>query len=306
MLSLYERGFEALYPNVDVQWIDMGGQSAEDRIRTERQNPQASVWWGGAGMSFDRAAREGLLKPYRPSWAGAVPDEARSADDLWYGTYYTPEVIAYNSDVVEDEDVPRSWDELLSAKWQDRVIIRYPLASSTMRTIFGAMILRQPTIEDGYDWLARLDGNVKTYAADPTQLYLKLARGEGDVTLWNLPDIFLQQELHGYPFWYAIPDEGTPILTDGIALVRNAPNPEEARLFYEYVTADSALVLQAHRFYRIPVRTDIDHRFLPEWMRDLSMTPMDVDWERLVDGVPEWMRHWDENIRGRGSEYLED
>ena len=41
MLGAYEELFEARHPGVDIAWIDMGGQDAYDRIRTERQNPQA-------------------------------------------------------------------------------------------------------------------------------------------------------------------------------------------------------------------------------------------------------------------------
>ncbi|NNE48512.1 MAG: extracellular solute-binding protein [Rhodothermales bacterium] len=304
MLSHYEAAFEEAYPAIDVQWIDMGGQNAEDRIRTESANPQASVWWGGAGMAFDRAAREGLLAPYRPSWASSVLSDARGPSDLWYGTFFTPEVIAYNSVALDSARSPRGWDELLAEKWRGRVLLRYPLASSTMRTIFGAMILRQPTVEDGYRWLAKLDRNVKTYTADPTQLYLKLARGEGDVTVWNLPDIFLQADVNGYPFAFVIPEHGTPVLVDGIALVHKGPNIEAAQLFYEFVTSDSALVHQAEAFYRIPVRTDVPASRLPAWVAGLNVNPMKLDWERLATEGPTWMQFWDENIKGRGSEYL--
>ncbi len=306
LLTHYEKAFEASHPDVDVQWIDMGGQNAEDRIRTERTNPQASLWWGGAGMAFDRAAREGLLEPYRPSWASTVRDDARGRGDEWYGTFLTPEVIAYNTVAVDSAEIPRSWDELLEPEWKSRVLIRYPLASSTMRTIFGAMILRQPTVEDGYRWLARLDQNVKTYTADPTQLYLKLARGEGDVTLWNLPDIYLQATANGYPFGSVVPSEGTPVLVDGIALVKGGPNVDRAREFYEFVTTDSALVHQAEAYFRIPVRDDISVDQLPDWMATIDVRPLAIDWDRLANEGPDWMQFWDEQIKGRGEEYLQE
>lgn len=304
MLSAYEAAFEARHPGVDVQWIDMGGQDAFDRIRTERQNPQASLWWGGASTAFDQAAREGLLEPYAPSWKDAVPPDARGTGDAWYGTYLTPEVIAYNTRTVPEAEVPRDWDALLDPKWQGRLLMRYPLASSTMRTIWGALILRQPTLEEGYAWLARLDQNTKTYAADPTQLYLKLAREEGDVTLWNMPDIYLQAHTNGYPFGFVLPESGTPVLTDGIALVKGGPGLEAARRFYEFVTSDSALVEQAERFYRIPARQDIAPERLPAWIRDNPIRPMPMDWARLAEQGPAWMQHWDEQIKGRGAEYL--
>jgi iron(III) transport system substrate-binding protein len=304
MLTDTEQAFEALHPDINVQWIDMGGQDAYDRIRTEKANPTASIWWGGDGPTFSRAASEGLLEPYTPTWADAVPAAGRGAGDAWLATYLTPEVLLFNSRTVPEGARPADWDDLLEPEWNDRIIIRYPLASSTMRTIWGALIMRQPSVEEGYEWLARLDLNTKTYAADPTQLYLKVAREEGDVSLWNMPDTYIQSEINGYPFAFSLPSSGTPVLHDGIAIVKGAPALEAARLFYEHVTSDSALVDQATRYYRIPARADLDSLALPQWMRDSDIRAMDVDWERLATEGPTWMQYWDENIKGRGAEYL--
>ncbi|MCH8123243.1 MAG: extracellular solute-binding protein [Bacteroidetes bacterium] len=306
MLSDYEHAFEAANPDVNIQWIDMGGQNAYDRIRTERQNPQASIWWGGDGPTFNRAASEGLLEVYRPSWADAVAEANRNRDDFWYGTFLTPEIILYNSRTVSEGEQPLDWDDLLKPEWEGKIIIRYPLASSTMRTIWGALIMRQPTEEDGYAWLARLDRNTKTYAADPTQLYLKIAREEGEVSLWNMPDTYIQSELNGYPFGFSIPLSGTPVLTDAIAIVAGGAHPDIARRFYEFVTSDSALVSQANKYFRIPVRNDLDTSLLPDWMAASNIPHMEVDWERLTTEGARWMQHWDEFIKGRGGKYLAD
>ena len=304
MLEHYEAAFEERHPEVDVQWLDMGSQQAYDRIATERQNPQASLWWGAPQTLFQQAADEGLLASYVPTWSDAVDATARDDSSRWYGTFLTPEVVAFNTDAVLEGARPTDWDDLLEPPLAGRLVIRSPLESGTMRTIFGALILRQPTVEDGYRWLARLDQATRAYAADPTQLYLKLARGEGDATLWNLPDIYLQTEDVGYPFGYAIPRGGTPVLVDGIALVEGAPAAARAQEFYEFVTSAEALAEQAQRFHRIPARTDIAKDKLPPWMRTLDLRPMDLDWARLGSEGPTWMQHWDERIRGRGAEYL--
>jgi len=304
LLRTYESEFEALHPDVDIQWIDMGAQQIYDRVRTEKARPQASVWWGGPNALFDKAAREGLLQPYRPTWADAVPETAHDPNDAWYGTYLTPEVITFNNRLVSKDDAPADWDDILDPKWKNRVLIRYPLAYGTMRTIFGAMIMRQPTVEEGYKWLARLDMNTKTYTADPTQLYLKLAREEGVVTLWNMPDTDLQLRDNGYPFSYLVPSSGTPVLTEGIALVRGSRSPESAVEFYEFVTSRDALIRQAHEFHRIPARTDIEAALLPEWISSVEIKSIEIDWDRLSAEGPTWMQYWDENIKGRGADYL--
>lgn len=306
LLEAYELAFEAEHPDVDVVWLDMGAQDAYDRIRTERANPQASLWWGAPQTLYAQAAAEGLLQPFTPTWADLVGADARDARHRWYGTYLTPEVIAFNSDVLDSTAAPTDWDDLLDPRWRDRIVIRSPLASGTMRTIYGAMILRQPSIEEGYRWLARLDMSTKTYTADPTQLYLKLARGEGDLTLWNMPDIVLQRDENGYPFGYLLPASGTPVLVDAIAVVANSPNPAGAEKFYEFVTTTGALIDQARRFHRIPARTDVPADSLPAWMHEMDLRPMPLDWDRLSAEGPGWMQYWDENIRGRGEEYLRE
>lgn len=305
MLTEYETLFEAAYPDINVQWIDMGGQDAYDRVRTERNNPVASLWWGGDSPTFSRAASEGLLEPFSPSWSESVPNGSKDPNGAWFATYLTPEVILFNSRTVADSDKPLDWDDLLDEKWNDQVIVRYPLASSTMRTIWGALIMRQESVEAGYEWLARLDLNTKTYAADPTQLYLKIAREEGSVSLWNMPDTYIQSETNGYPFAFTLPSSGTPVLNDGIALIEGAPALESAKLFYEFVTTTDALIHQANTYYRIPARTDIDSTALPAWMASSNLKAMDIDWERLTTDGPAWMQFWDENIKGRGKEYLE-
>ena len=59
--SHYETGFETAHPDVDVQWVDMGSQEVLDRLRAEKANPQADLWFGAPAEIFGRAASEGLL-----------------------------------------------------------------------------------------------------------------------------------------------------------------------------------------------------------------------------------------------------
>ncbi|HYE64001.1 MAG TPA: extracellular solute-binding protein, partial [Pyrinomonadaceae bacterium] len=211
-------------------------------------------------------------------------------------------VIVYNSEVLSAEDAPRDWDDVLDAKWRDKVLIRNPNPSDSMRAIFGAMIWRHykdtGSTAGGYDWLRRLDANVHEYTADGTLLMQKLARREGLISLWNMPDVRLYREQKNFPLAYVIPASGTPVTTEGIAIVRGAPQEEEARRFYEFVTTPESLLYAAHTYYRLPVRTDIDRAQLPAWMNE-PFARLPVDWELLRVKGGEWLRHWDTEIRGR-------
>ncbi len=302
-LVVFEQRFESLNPGVDLQWVDMGSQEVLDRVRSERANPQADVWYGGPEVFFSRGAAEGLLEPYRPSWADAVPPQARGADDLYFGVYLTPAVITYNSDALSREEAPKDWDEVLDPRWQGKVLIRDPIASGTMRMIFGMIIYRglQATGDTaaGYDWLRRLDGQTKEYVLNPTLLYQKLVRREGLVTLWNLPDV-LQLKAQDFPLDYVLPASGTPVLVDGIAIVKGARRLDLAKSFVEYVGSVDGQLLGARVTFRNITRSDIPEDSLPGWLIEVNreLRPIMLDWELLETRGREWMRYWDSHIRG--------
>lgn len=302
LLKDFVSRYNQAHPEVSVQFLDMGSREILQRVRAERNRPQADLWWGAAHTTFQAAAEENLLAPYRPTWADKVPAQSRDEQDRWYGTFETPEVIVYNSEAVSAAEAPRDWDDVLDPKWKDKVLIRNPVPSDTMRVIFGSMVWRfykdTGTPDKGYEWLRRLDANVHEYTADGTLLMQKLARREGLISLWDMPDARLSKEQKGMPVGYAIPSSGTPVVIDGIALIKGSAHEEEAKRFYEFVTSSESLIHAAERYYRIPTRTDIDRQRLPAWMNE-PFSRLPLDWNLLRQQGETWLRHWDTEIRGR-------
>lgn len=306
LLRLVEAEYEELRPEVDLRWLDMGSQDVYDRVRSESANPQADVWYGGPDTILSRGADDGLLDPYRPPWADAVPPESRHRGDLYFGLYRTAPVLAYNSAAVSEEEAPRDWDDLLDPRWQGEILIRDPLASGTMRTLFGTILARSlaatGSTAEGFEWLARLDAQTKEYVLNPTLMMEKLVRQEGLVTVWELTDMLWQQQ-RGRPLAFTFPTSGTPVIDDAIGLVRGAPHPAEARAFIDWVGTPEAQRLAAERAFRLPARTDLPPEELPEWARRVlaEMVPAAVDWQLLARKGSEWMARWDREIRGRGA-----
>ena len=305
LLGAFEERFEAANPTIDVQWLDMGSQEVLDRIRSEKANPQADVWFGAPAQLFETAAQEGLLEAHQPEWAARVAEQS-DPQGRYLGVYYTPEVIAYNSEAVDSASAPKDWDDVLEPQWTGKVLIRDPIASGTMRTIFGMIIERSlratGDTAQGFEWLRRLDAQTKEYVLNPTLLYQKLARQEGLVTLWDMPDIEMLKASTGYPIDYVYPTSGTPMVVDAIAVVAGAPNPEGARLFVDYIGGTEAVQAAARQFFRLPVRQDIPVDSLPPVLRRAreEIRPEPMDWRRLQEQGPDWMRYWDERVRGRG------
>src|SRR6266478_4248120 len=124
LLTLLERRFEQLHPDVDVRWLDMGSQEVYDRLRSERANPQADVWFGGPALVLAQAARDSLLDCRRPVWADAIAPRGRGAGDCYFAAYETPAVFLYAEKVVSPAEAPQDWDVLLDPKWKGKIIIR--------------------------------------------------------------------------------------------------------------------------------------------------------------------------------------
>jgi iron(III) transport system substrate-binding protein len=305
LLLLMEKSFEAKHPDIDVRWLDMGSQEVYDRVRSEGANPQADVWFGGPQTIFSRGAAEGLLAPFRPSWAGAVPAASRAAGDLYFGSYRTAPVLVYNSQAVQREEAPADWDDLLDPRWKGKILIRDPLASGTMRTLFGMILVRSVKetggTERGWQWLRGFDGQTKEYVQNPALLMEKLNRQEGLITVWELTDM-LWQAKRGAPLGYRFARSGTPVIDDSIGLVTNAKHPAEAKEFIEYVGSVEAQELAAREAFRLPARTDIPPERLPQWAREVlrDLVPADVDWKVMAENGQAWMTTWDHTVRSRG------
>jgi iron(III) transport system substrate-binding protein len=305
LLTLFEHRFEAAHPDVDVRWLDMGSQEVYDRVRSERANPQADVWFGGPSLILAAAARDSLLECRRPSWADAIAPRGRGAGDCYFAAYETPAVILYAEKTVAASAAPQDWDDLLDPKWKGKLIIRDPLASGTMRAIFGLIILRglQQTHDTaaGFDWLRRLDAQTKEYVQNPALISEKIARQEALVTVWDLPDVLISRR-RGMPVGYVFPKSGTVAIEDGIAVVRGAKHAAAARAFVDFVGSPEMQLAAARDVYRLPARLDLPADSLPDWVRDVRrrMVVTDVDWNLLAERGPQWMQWWDQHVRGKG------
>ncbi|HYR46482.1 MAG TPA: extracellular solute-binding protein [Thermoanaerobaculia bacterium] len=305
LLGMVERAYESKHPDVDVRWLDMGSQEVYDRVRSEKANPQADVWYGGPDTIFARGARDGLLEAYRPSWAAAIPPEARGPRDLYFGLYRTPAVIVYNAAVVPAAEAPRDWDDVLQPRWKGRVLIRYPLASGTMRAIFGMILARSVaetgSPERGFEWLRKLDGQTREYVMNASVLVEKIARQEGLVTVWDLPDVLLEMR-RSKDLAYVFPASGTPVIDDAVGLVRGARHSSQARALIEWLGGPEAQLLAVENAYRLPARTDLLPDRLPQWARDVEekMVPAKMDWDLIEREGQAWMARWDREVRGKG------
>jgi iron(III) transport system substrate-binding protein len=165
------------------------------------------------------------------------------------------------------------------------------------------MIYRQyattKSAEAGYEWLKKLDANTTIYTPTPEDMNLKLDRGVGSVTLWNLQDALIQPLKNNRPWSYVMPASGVPVVLDGVGVVNNPKSMEGAKLFQDFLF-DPQLQLQLARdYYQIPAM-QIPEEGKPEWLAKLPLKEMTMDWDVISKNQMEWMDYWTQNIKGKG------
>jgi len=97
--------------------------------------------------------------------------------------------------------------------------------------------------------LKRLDGATESYPESPQFLFDHIKRQEDLISVWLLPDIVLQREHNGFPFEGVLPAQ-TPVLTEGVAIIKDAPHPEWAKPFYEFVTTTGSASASRPRLWQ--------------------------------------------------------
>jgi iron(III) transport system substrate-binding protein len=299
VLAMFQEKFPKYKGKVSA--ITLGAQAAVERLRAERDNPQAGFLWGGTLQGLQQLSNDGLLAPSNPANINLLDPSRRDPQGRWFAEMLLPEVIIYNHDLLKPEQAPKEWDDLIKPEFKGKIVIRDVMPSGTMRTIFSAMILYHSingSPDAGYDWLRKLDANTLVYAATPDDMYLKLDRGVGVITLWNLQDALIQPLKNHRPWSYVIPDSGVPILLDGVGTLNN-PRSAQAALDFENFLLEPQLQLKLARdYYQIPAM-QLPDTGKPDWLAQLNLKEMKIDWDTLGQKQSEWMDYWSQKIKGK-------
>ena len=285
-----------------VATVILPAQEALTRLRAEQSNPQAGFLWGGTLQGLQQAAGEQLLAPSNPTHGNLIESSRKDPQGRWHAEMLLPEVIVYNHDLLKPEDAPKDWDDLITPTFKGKIVIRDVMASGTMRTIFSAMIYRQNGAQSpdaGYAWLKKLDANTITYAANPDDMYFKIDRGVGTVTLWNLQDALIQPLKNKRPWSYVIASSGVPVLVDGVAIVNNPRSMKAAEDFQNFLLEPKLQAQLARDYYQIPAMK-VEDADKPDWLVKLNLKEMAIDWNLMGQKESEWMSYWSKNIKGKG------
>ena len=301
LLAQVEEAFEAEHPTIDVTMV---GATVDETLAALRSDTATvDVWWGAPSTALARAAREGLLQPYRPSWLERSSSEERGEGDLWQTTLVSPFVIAFNRESVPLMRAPRDWIDLFHLRWAGEVTIADPGRNEDGAHFVAAMLLESlredGSLVGGFDWLRRLDEVVGTYASDHAEVIDMLGRGRASIGI--VPRHVVEAARHDVAPWihYRLPESGTPVLSRGIAVAARAPAPEIARQFVDLAGATEVATAARLATRWTSVHADLDmERFPSDFEIDLPWTPYPLATDTIAAEIDGWIERWEREVRG--------
>ena len=245
--------FQAAYPDIDVQVIAAGTGELCQRIVAESENPQGDVLWGGGADTL--AGYVDYFDAYVCANDDVIGDAYKDADDMWIGESPLPMVFIYNKNLIAEEDVPKTWDDLCNESLKGKIAFASPAKSGSAYTQLCTMLFSKDTIDEGWElvfnFIKNLDGKVQDSSGNCHKL---VASGEYAIGVTIEKSAVLYNDNPDIGYIYPAKNSAVP---DGVALVKNCPNPDNAKLFIDFVTGLECQTAQNADWARRPVRSDL-------------------------------------------------
>ena len=230
--------FEAKYPGVKVQVERSGAERNFQRINQEYGSKihAVDVIESSDAVHFLTFKRNGWLLAAVPGDVAKFwPKEQKDADGTYAAYRAHLSVMAYNTKLVKAEDAPKSHADLLNPKWKSRIVKGHPGYSGTIMTDTGALSKAL-----GWTYFEKLGQQKVMQVQSSTEPPKKLAQGERPIMAdGNEYNVFLLKE-SGVPIEPIYATDGTPVVVGNAGMLKDAPHPNAARLFYSFMFSREA------------------------------------------------------------------
>lgn len=220
---------------VKTEMVRMSGGEIYARIKAEKDNPSASIWFGGGSLTFIEADNEGLLEHYVSPNAEIIPARFKDANGAWTGIYSGYLGIEGNKKWLEENGVelPTSWDDLLKPEFKGNIVIAHPASSSTAYN-FLATILQIQGEEEGFAYLQKFNEQVRQYTKSGSAPGMMCGRGEAPIAIGFMHDAIKYYEEGYTDLVFTTPEEGTGYEVGAVAIIKGGPDQEAAKMFVDW------------------------------------------------------------------------
>src|SRR5215213_4376959 len=291
------KAFKERY-GITVEYL--GGRSSDTaaRLRTERQSGIYTVDAALSGMLTMASIFYGekMLDPLRPALIDPnVTDGSKwKAGKLWFidpedkyilRIFNTRTPMFYlNTDYVKPQEIQTAQD-LLNPKFKGKIIVSDPTLPG-----IGSSDSARFYIQYGEEFVTKLYLDQQAiFSRDRRQIGDGIARGAYPIAMGAEDEEMIKLQKEGFPIYRGYSLKGMSDVvspSEGhVGIFNNAPHPNAARLFANWVASKEGLQIYAKNRGTSPTRADIDESYLdPEMIAKPGVDYFDsYNWEFVMN-----------------------
>ncbi|WP_303026807.1 extracellular solute-binding protein [uncultured Faecalibaculum sp.] len=292
--------FQEKYPDIQVDLQSMGTGDCVARIEAESENPQADVMWGG--MNY------GVYKQNPDLWEEYVSKNDENVDENYRNDtgYFSNYVLSGSGAFIKNDKLLKelgvevnSYEDLLQPELKGKIAMGDPTSSSSAWAELTNMLL----VKGGYDsdeawdyvqkFIDNLDGKI---ISSSSQVYKGVIDGEYAVGV-SYEDPVVQAMIDNkdnpnVEISMCYPEEGAVWLPAAAAMVKDAPNKENAQLFLDFLQSKDCQEIISKLTVR-PADTSLkqDNEAMKPF-DDINVAYEDIEY--VADHKDEWQNRWTE------------
>ena len=279
---LIERYREVSGSAVDVRYGGTGELAAT--LVEEGENTPASAFLAQDAGALGLLADEGRLAALPQRILTRVDPRFRDPQGRWVGVTGRARVLAYNTDVLAEADLPASVHDLIDPKWAGR--IGWAPENASFQSFITAF--RKLEGDDAARaWLqGMIDNGTVNFGDSNTAIVQAIGNGEIDAGLVNHYYVYVVGREAGPDFpvknhFFAAGDPGALINVAGFGLIEGAAAPDAALAFAEYL-----LSAEGQRYF---AEQTFEYPLVPEVSATAELPPLadighpDIDLGDLAD-----------------------
>ncbi|HEX7928795.1 MAG TPA: extracellular solute-binding protein [bacterium] len=236
-------GFEKRYPGITCKFVRQTAQVVYQRFNQDLQGnvAECSVFSSTDVSHFPELKSKGLLMQYKPhNLSNMVPSlvQYNDKDNYYWVTSVGLVLINYNTQLVSAKDAPKKWTDLLDPKWKDKVTIGHPAFSGYV----GTWVVQMQKMY-GWQYFEKLEKNKPQIGRSINDTVTMLNAKERWVGAGPDATTLLSAD-KGNPVGVIYPEDGTLLMISPTGIPKNAPSPNAAKLFVEYLLTKEAAEVQ--------------------------------------------------------------
>ena len=227
-----KKAFQAQYPKIDVEVERTGSERVLQRINQEYGSNihNVDVVNSSDASHFLFWKQQKWLAPHTPPDVKKYPASGKDPEGYFATWRASLSCMGYNTNLVKESDAPKGYKDLLDPKWKGKLTISHPSYSGTALTGTYALVKVL-----GWGYFEQLAKQGMQQLQSTTATPKSIASGERAVMVAGTEyNMFIEIAANSpVKIIYAV--EGTPFVSSPTAIFAQAPHPNAARVFQNFL-----------------------------------------------------------------------